>query len=140
VEVGQQITFTITQRCPQPGVTCTSFVDLVDTLPDGLSIDKVDANEPFQPDYQCTTSGNTVTCPAGRSFDLHQPFTLTIVATTTECGEFTNIANSGQASGEVTFRVSCLPATKEECQNGGWADLFYPNQGACLSAFNQNRQ
>lgn len=139
VEVGEQITFTITQRCPNVTVSCNSFVDLVDTLPSGLSIDSVDANAPFQPDYQCTTSGNTVTCPGGRSFDPDQSFTLTIVATTTECGTFTNTASSGSASGEVTFRVSCLPATKEQCQNGGWMDLGYPNQGACTSAVSQIR-
>jgi uncharacterized repeat protein (TIGR01451 family) len=49
VEVGEQITFTITQRCPNVTVSFNSFVDLVDTLPSGLSIDSVDANAPFQP-------------------------------------------------------------------------------------------
>ena len=138
VEVGEQITFTITQRCPETPA-CASLFDLVDQLPSGLTVDSVDDS---QADYQCSTSGNTVTCPGGpvvRQWTQDQPFTLTIVATTTECGTFTNTASSGEASGEVTFRVTCLPATKEECQNGGWRDLGYPNKGACFRAVPQNR-
>jgi uncharacterized repeat protein (TIGR01451 family) len=76
--VGQQITFTITERCF--GDLCIAFPELVDTLPDGLSINSVDPNAPFQPNYQCTTIGNTVTCPGNRSSDLDQPFTLQISA------------------------------------------------------------
>src|SRR5215218_7539776 len=58
--VGQQIIFTITERCLSG--ECTAFPPLVDTLPDGLSIIGVVANAPFQPEYQCTVSGNTVNC------------------------------------------------------------------------------
>ena len=37
VEVGQQITFTITQRCQPPAGSCLDPRDLVDQLPSGLS-------------------------------------------------------------------------------------------------------
>jgi fimbrial isopeptide formation D2 family protein len=133
VEVGEQITFTITQRCPKSS-GCFTAVDLVDQLPSGLTVASVDDS---QPDYQCSTSGTTVTCPGGaetRQLTPDQPFTLTIVANTAECGTFINTASSGSNSGQVTFRVSCVPATKEECQNGGFRDLGYANKGACLRA------
>ena len=64
VKVGQQITFTIRERCFTEEF-CTSVIPIVDVLPSGLTIVSVDDN---QPDYQCSTSGNTVTCPGG-----HQP-------------------------------------------------------------------
>jgi uncharacterized repeat protein (TIGR01451 family) len=143
VTVGDQITFTITERCVSPG--CGNSNPLVDTLPSGLSIDSVDANDPANPGYQCTTSGNTtVTCSGTRSFTPTQPFTLTIVATTTECGSFTNTAsNVLDADGaEATFTVvQCPPPTKEECKNRGWSDpeFAFPNQGTCVSAVTQNR-
>ena len=144
VEVGQQITFTITQRCPSPfpNVTCGTPRDIVDVLPSGLSIDSVDANEPTNPDYQCSTNGNTVTCPGFRNITSVQPFTATIVATTTECGTFTNTASDGVGTGQATFTVvHCVPMTKEECKKGGWKDFgIYPDQGTCISAWNnQNR-
>jgi uncharacterized repeat protein (TIGR01451 family) len=141
--VGQQITFTITERCFAD--ECIAFPALVETLPDGLSINSVDANAPFQPEYQCTTIGNTVTCPGLRSSNPDQPFTLTIVATTTECGEFTNTASksSGQTA-QASFTVEgcgpTVPTTKEECKEGGWSNLGWPDQGTCISAWNkQNR-
>jgi uncharacterized repeat protein (TIGR01451 family) len=145
--VGQQITFTITERCfGDSSAECTAFAALVDTLPDGLSINSVDANAPLQPEYQCTTSGNTVTCPPNRISTPDQPFTLTIVATTgTECGEFTNMAtkSSGQTA-QASFTVEgcgpTIPTTKEECKKGGWSNLGWPDQGTCISAWNnQNR-
>jgi hypothetical protein len=141
--VGQQITFTITERCVFG--ECTAFPPLVDTLPDGLIITGVVANAPFQPEYQCTTSGNTVTCPANRISTPDQPFTLTIVALTTECGEFTNTASksSGQTA-QASFKVEgcgpTVPTTKQECKEGGWSNLGWPDQGTCISAWNeQNR-
>jgi uncharacterized repeat protein (TIGR01451 family) len=106
VTVGEQITFTITERCPQSG-SCGNFAPLEDTLPSGLSIVSVDANEPTDPGYQCTTSGNTVTCPGLRDFHSTAPFTLTIVATTTECGTFTNTASNVSDTAEASFTVSC---------------------------------
>jgi Bacterial Ig-like domain len=108
VTVGEQITFTITERCPQSG-SCGNFRSLEDTLPSGLSIVSVDANEPTKPGYQCTTSENTVTCPGLRDFHSTAPFTLTIVATTTECGTFTNTANNGVDTAEASFTVNCVP-------------------------------
>jgi len=106
--VGQPITFTITQRCVLPG-TCVDTRPIVDEVPFGLSIVSVDANDFDDPDYQCTTSGNTVTCSAQRFFTITQPFTLTIVATPTECGTFTNTASDGPDTGSVTFTVEGCP-------------------------------
>jgi uncharacterized repeat protein (TIGR01451 family) len=140
VEVGQQITFTITQRCVVPG-TCVDTRPIVDEVPSGLSIVSVDANDFDDPDYQCTTSGNTVTCSAIRFFTITQPFTLTIVATTTECGTFTNTASGG---GSVTFTVEgCpppLPTMKEQCKKGGFMEFGYPDQGTCISDVNRRNR
>jgi uncharacterized repeat protein (TIGR01451 family) len=141
--VGEPITFTITERCPG-APECRSGVDLVDQLPSGLSIDSVDANEPTNPDYQCSTSGNTVTCPPFRNYFPTAPFTLTIVATPTECGTFTNTVSkpaTGTTATATFTVVRCPPPTKEQCKKGGWEDFGFPNQGTCESAVNrQNRQ
>jgi uncharacterized repeat protein (TIGR01451 family) len=150
VNVGEQITFTITQRCPR-GSVCIDDTDLVDQLPSGLIINSVDANGPTRPPmpvYQCTTSENTVTCPGRREVTETNPFTLTIVATTTECGTFTNTASAGGLAvrtGQVSYTVEgcapTTPATKDLCKNGGWKALGWPDQGTCVSAVNrQNRQ
>jgi hypothetical protein len=149
--VGEPITFTITQRCGTiPGSECTAALPLVDEVPSGLTINSVEytgvildpVTELPDPSIKCTTSGNTVTCPPGRFFTEAQPFTLTIVATPTECGSFTNTAGVGGPPGKVTFTVvGCPPPTKAECKNGGWMALGFPDQGTCVSAWNrQNRQ
>ena len=140
VEVGQQITFTITQRCIAGG-RCLDSNAIVDELPSGLSFVSVEDSDP---DIQCTRSGNTVTCPGTRIFTSDSPFTATIVATTTECGTFTNTASipgPGETD-QVSFTVvRCPPPTKEECKNGGWEEFGFPDQGTCVSAVNrQNRQ
>jgi uncharacterized repeat protein (TIGR01451 family) len=137
VEVGQQITFTITQRCVA-FPSCNSDIPLVDVLPSGLTFVSVNDS---QPDYQCSRSGNTVTCPEGRASTPTSPFTATIVATTTECGTFTNTASAGPDVGEVSFTVEgCVPTTKEQCKNNGWRNFENPdgspmfkNQGDCVS-------
>jgi hypothetical protein len=123
--VGEPITFTITQRCPLGG--CTDTTPIVDKVPSGLSIDSVPAS--------CTTRENTVTCPRFRTFTSTAPFTLTIVATTTECGMFTNTARAGSETGSVTFTVGgCVPpTTKEQCKKGGWKEFGYPDQGSCIN-------
>ena len=141
--VGEPITFTITERCPL-APSCRSGVDLVDTLPSGLIINSVDANDQVDPDYQCSTSGNTVTCPPFRTSLPTAPFTLTIVATPSECGTFTNTASKPDigTTATATFTVvGCAPPTKEECKKGGWEEFGFPDQGTCVSAVNrQNRQ
>src|SRR5215210_192592 len=141
--VGQPITFTITQRCVLAG-TCVDTRPIVDEVPFGLSIVSVDANDFDDPDYQCTTSGNTVTCSAQRFFTITQPFTLTIVATPTECGTFTNTASDGPDTGSVTFTVEgCpppLPTTKAQCKKGGFMEFGYPDQGACISDVNRRNR
>jgi uncharacterized repeat protein (TIGR01451 family) len=140
VRVGEQITFTITERCfGIEGVACGNPNSLVDTLPSGLTDVTVEDSDPT---IQCTTSGNTVTCPGGRVFTPAQPFTLTIVATTTECGPFTNTAGNSISTGTATFTVEgcpTLPTTKEECKKGGWKKLGYADQGTCITAFNESR-
>jgi hypothetical protein len=152
VAVGEPITFTITERCVD-ATLCTVFLPLVDELPSGLTVNSVDPAGPFLPsDYQCSTSGNTVTCPGDggeRTSTQTQPFTLTIVATPTECGSFTNTATNdldpsvGLYTVEAAFTVEgCvqLPTTKAQCKNGGWRDFGYPNQGTCISDVNRRNQ
>ena len=143
VNVGEQITFTITERCPS---FCSDANPLVDQLPSGLTVDSVEDSDP---NIQCTeTSGNTVTCGGGRTIiSADQPFTLTIVATTRECGTFTNTASHGGAipgMAEATFTVEgcpTTPTTKEQCKKGGFEEFGYPDQGTCVSDVNRrNRQ
>ena len=138
VKVGQQITFTIRERCFTEEF-CTSVIPIVDVLPSGLTIVSVDDN---QPDYQCSTSGNTVTCPGGHLSTPTSPFTATIVATTTECGMFTNTASKGnQEPAQATYTVEgCPPTTKEQCKKGGWENFGYPNQGTCVSDVNRRNR
>jgi len=137
VEVGQPITFTITQRCPQARA-CVDPNPLVDQLPSGLTIDSVD-----RPGF-CPTSGNTVTCGGGRFVEQASPFRLIIVATTTECGTFTNTASAGENSGSATYTVEgCpppLPTMKEQCKKGGWKEFGYPDQGRCVSDVNRRNR
>jgi uncharacterized repeat protein (TIGR01451 family) len=134
VTVGERITFTITDRCAIN--TCLAFGALVDELPSGLRIESVEDSDP---NFQCSTNVNTVTCPEV-TFTSTQPFTVTIVATTTKCGTFTNTASDGSRSGQASFTVEhCVPTTKAQCKNGGWRDLGWPDQGTCITAVNQNR-
>ena len=134
VTVGERITFTITDRCAIN--TCLAFGALVDELPSGLRIESVEDSDP---NFQCSTNVNTVTCPEV-TFTSTQPFTVTIVATTTKCDTFTNTASDGSRSGQASFTVEhCVPTTKAQCKNGGWRDLGWPDQGTCITAVNQNR-
>ena len=32
------------------------------------------------------------------------------------------------------------PTTKEQCKKGGWKEFGYPDQGTCITAFNENRR
>jgi uncharacterized repeat protein (TIGR01451 family) len=149
VTVGERITFTITERCAEANF-CNIFLPLVDELPSGLTVNSVDPVGPLLPsDYQCSTSGNTVTCPGDRSSTQTQPFTLTIVATPTECGSFTNTATNdldpsiGFYTVEAAFTVEgCVPVptTKAQCKKGGWKDFGYPNQGTCISDVNRRNR
>jgi hypothetical protein len=134
VRVGEQITFTITERCAVGG-SCEGLAPLVDTLPSGLTGVTVEGSDPS---VECSLSGNTVTC-GHRFFSGAQPFTLTIVATTTECGTFTNTAGNTVFTESVTYTVNCLPTTKAQCKKGGFRDFGYPDQGTCITAFNENR-
>ena len=146
--VGESITFTISERCFNAG-GCSSPQNLIDTLPPEAGLTNVSVDD-SQPDYQCSTSENTVTCPGVRDSTTTAPFTLTIVATPTECGTFTNTVskmgvNTVNFTATATFTVvGCappLPMTKEECKNGGFEEFGYPNQGTCISDVNRrNRQ
>ena len=102
--VGEPITFTITERCPGGGPAgCTDIQTLVDQVPPELTVDSV------APAGTCSATGNTVTCGTRVSLPT-APFTLTIVATPTECGSFTNTASHGggiSATAKVTFTVNC---------------------------------
>ena len=153
VAVGEPITFTIYERCAGGAINCTVFVPLVDTLPPdaGLTVNSVDAagGTGLPSGYQCSTSGNTVTCPGAggeRETTRTQPFVLTIVATPTQCGSFTNTATNdldpsvGLYTVEAAFTVEgCvpLPTTKAQCKKGGWRDFGYPDQGTCISDVNR---
>jgi len=146
--VGDQITFTITQRCPG-AEACIDIFPIVDTLPPEAGLTSVSV-EDSDSNIQCTTSttsGNTVTCPGPRTIFPSSPFTATIVATTTKCGTFINSAGStatGLTTGSATFTVEgcpTTPPTKEQCKKGGWEEFGFPDQGTCVSAVNrQNRQ
>ena len=140
VNVGEQITFTITQRCPEAEAYLDSF-PLVDQLPSRLTVDSVMDSAP---NIQCTTSGTTVTCLGIRTITPTAPFTLTIVATPTECGTFTNTASAGVYSGSATYTVEgCppqLPTTKQQCKKGGWREFGYPDQGTCISDVNRRNR
>jgi Domain of unknown function DUF11 len=141
--VGQPITFTITQRCPGSDQGCIALArdTIVDELPSGLTVESVDP-------AGCTTSGNTtsgntVTCAFNRFFTPTQPFTLTIVATPTKCGTFTNTASAPTVgfTAHVTFTVNCVPTTKADCKKGGWMDFgIYPDQGTCISDVNRRNR
>jgi hypothetical protein len=116
VEEDGQITFTITERCVAP-TGCFDSATLIDQLPAGLTVDSV------APAGTCSTSGNTVTC-GPRSSSPTAPFTLTIVATTTECGSFTNRASHGggtPATAQATVTVSCAkpPRVNSTFPTGG---------------------
>jgi hypothetical protein len=140
--VGEPITFTITQRCPgiEPPRGCIDFNAIVDTLPSDAGL--TDVSVPAG----CTLSGNTVTCPGSRFTSVAAPFTITIVATPTECGTFTNTASRPTATEPFTATytftvVRCPPPMKDDCKKGGWEEFGFPDQGTCVSAWNrQNRQ
>jgi hypothetical protein len=128
IAIGEPVTFTVTERCFTAGF-CGDFFDLTDVVPSAFTIDSVADSEP---DYECSTSANTVTCPGVRVFTPANPFVLTIVATPTECGSFTNTATRASSVAQATVTVACLPTTKQQCKNGGWRDFDYPNQGRCI--------
>jgi fimbrial isopeptide formation D2 family protein len=137
VAVGEQITFTITERCPI-ALACGTTYPISDTLPAGLTLVSVEDN---LADALCTAIGNTVECTGIIRSTPTAPFTLTIVATATECGTFTNTASSANSSGSVTYTVvGCppsLPTTKEQCKKGGYREFGYPDQGTCISDVNR---
>ena len=135
VAVGEPITFTITQRCPGNGeLGCIDTLPLVDTLPPDAGF--TDVSVPAG----CTLSGNTVTCPGVRFFTETQPFVLTIVATPTECGTFTNTASTSSDTGSVTFTVNCVPTTKAQCKKGGFREFGFADQGTCISDVNRRNR
>jgi Domain of unknown function DUF11 len=145
VAVGEPVTFTVTERCIFPTAVCVNTLELTDAVPSAFTIDSVADS---QPNYECSTSGNLVTCPGlprFRTYSPANPFVLTIVATPTECGSFTNTALVGSPprpdwrEARATVMVACLPTTKEQCKNGGWRDFDYPNQGLCIKDVNLRR-
>jgi hypothetical protein len=126
--VGEPITFTINERCPETPAPlgCASAQNIVDTLPSGLSIVSVEDSDP---NIQCTTSENTVTCPGSRHTTPTSPFTLTIVATPTECGSFTNTVSKLVDTARVTFTVEgCVPTTKAQCKKRAGGNSATPTK------------
>jgi hypothetical protein len=69
---------------------------------------------------------------------------LTIVATPTECGTFTNTADADPSTASVTFTVvGCQPSpppTKAQCKKGGFREFGYSNQGTCVSDVNRRNR
>jgi uncharacterized repeat protein (TIGR01451 family) len=113
VNVGQPITFTISQRCHGNVDLCFSSLFLIDKLPADAGLTNVSVQQPRFP-AKCTLSGqvvHTVTCSGDRTFTPAAPFTVTIVATPTECGTFTNtVSATGQGetfTARATFTVLC---------------------------------
>jgi uncharacterized protein DUF11 len=143
VTVGEPLTFTIRGFCA-PGEGCLQVSErgLEDILPAGLEFVSATATGPGDP--TCSQSAGTVTC-APFSFDNLSPFEATITVIPRECGTFTNTATDVlfDNSASETFTVEgcgpTLPTTKEECKKGGWKELGYPDQGTCITAFNENR-
>jgi predicted outer membrane repeat protein len=39
----------------------------------------------------------------------------------------------------VTFNAPTVPMKKADCKKGGWRGLGWPDQGTCITAFNENR-
>ncbi len=74
-------------------------------MPPGLQVVSV------TPDF-CTVDGNTVVCPGPRFISPGEAFTLTIVATPTECGDVVNTAT------DVLFTVQA-PFTVVGCEEAG---------------------
>jgi hypothetical protein len=54
-------------------------------------------------------------------------------------GGTTNGGKDTSATQTFTINVITAPTTKDQCKNGGWKGLGYPNQGTCISDVNQNR-
>jgi subtilisin-like proprotein convertase family protein len=54
------------------------------------------------------------------------------------------IDDSAVHTGSITswslhISTTPVPTTKEQCQNGGWREFGFPNQGTCISFVNRNR-
>jgi len=146
VQVGQQLTFTISDFCA-PGITCdvSAAEGLTDTLPAGSEF--VSASATGSEPATCSESAGTVTCTP-IAYTTSVPFVATIVVIPRQCGTFTNTANdtsilngTGFLSASETFTVEgCVPTTKEQCKKGGWKDFDYPDQGTCISDVNRKNQ
>ena len=139
VKVGETLTFTIRGFC----ATECSFESegIRDPLPEGL--DFVSASATGKNNPTCTFESRTVTC-APVVYSTGEPFEATIKVTPSACGTFKNTATDitfGNSASD-TFTVSCgptVPATKDRCKKGGWEALGWPDQGTCITAFNENR-
>jgi hypothetical protein len=142
VKVGETLTFTIRgfctfTDCRQPAG------EVRDILPEGLEFVSASATGNSNP--TCSESAGTVTC-APFTYSFAAPFEATIEVIPRECGTFTNTATdvTHNESASDTFTVEgcgpTVPTTKEECKKGGWSNLGWPDQGTCVSAWNnQNR-
>jgi hypothetical protein len=145
VKVDEPMTFTIIGSCLL-GDDCRGFfiLGVTDTLPAGLEFFSASTNT----SATCSESAGTVTC-APLSFSQATPFVETITVIPRQCGTFTNTATSERFDSSLdlpvseTFTVECpppLPATKEQCKNGGWREFGYPNQGTCVSDVNRRNR
>jgi hypothetical protein len=48
---------------------------------------------------------------------------------------------TGGPSVTISYTVpKPAPTTKDECKKGGFRDFGFPDQGTCITAFNENRQ
>ena len=142
VKVGENLTFTIRGFCTFVG--CLQVLGEVrDTLPAAAGLEFVSASATGNSNPTCSESAGTVTC-APFTYSFATPFEATIEVIPRECGTFTNTATDvgGDSASETFTVVGCgptVPTTKEQCKKGGWKDLGWPDQGSCITAFNENR-
>lgn len=86
--VGDEVTFTIVGKNNGP---TTTEISITDTLPAGLSW--VSDSDNGQRNFDCTNSGNRVTCTGSQNFSTNDTVTVTIVAKVTSAGVIVNSAN-----------------------------------------------
>jgi hypothetical protein len=145
VKVGQTLTFTIRGFCEE-GILCDTFSEagMRDTLPPDAGLEFVSASATGLGDPTCSESAGTVTC-APFAYQTFSPFEATIKVIPSECGSFTNTATdlgTGDSASETFAVEGCpkVPDKKEECKKGGWEALDWPDQGTCISAWNNKNR
>jgi hypothetical protein len=53
--------------------------------------------------------------------------------------DFSLNGNPASTSTDNTVTFNAAPTTKADCKKGGWRNFGFPDQGTCITAFNENR-